>query len=222
MALFEQKAPPIMAGLMRDLAVTLNQAAGILGNIGEECGGFEQLTQTGGGGGRGWIQWDGPRREAFFAWCSTHGLQWISDEANYRYLVLETLTTEKAALAALKATSTVKDATDIFEAKDERAGVPALSVRELYANRALAAYNLAPKPVAPISFSTVTVPVTPPATQGTQQVNAASIKGLLGLLMGFAGIAMPFVPTMYQPLVMALIGLFGGGHALTSAAMQSK
>lgn len=149
MALFDDKAPAIMDALMRDVGVTDFQAGGILGNIGHECAGMTKLHQIG-GSAIGWAQWDGARKSAFAAWCARKGLDWQSDEANYRYLVLELLTSEKAALDALKATGTLGGATTTFEEKFERAGVPALMSRLNWAQRAMAAYAAAPRPIKPI------------------------------------------------------------------------
>ena len=140
MALFETKAPGLVVGFMRDLSLQDFQAGGILGNIGWECAGFEELSQIG-GTAYGWPQWDGSRREAYFAWCKAHNLDRAGDEANYGYLILELRTTEAAALAALRATKTLNEATDTFEAKFERAGVPALAARRAYAMRAMSAYH---------------------------------------------------------------------------------
>jgi hypothetical protein len=40
--------------------------------------------------------------------------------------------------------------------------------------------------------------------------------------MGFAGVLMPMVPPQYQPILAAIIGLFGGAHGLTSAATNKS
>jgi hypothetical protein len=67
-ALFIQKAPKVMRDLIRDFPeLTVEWAAAILGNLGHECVGFTQFEQQGGGGGRGWCQWDGDRREEWIA-----------------------------------------------------------------------------------------------------------------------------------------------------------
>ena len=55
--------------LMRDLGLTDLQAAGLLGNLGHESGGFRQLQEVapavaGSRGGWGLAQWTGPRRVA--------------------------------------------------------------------------------------------------------------------------------------------------------------
>src|SRR5262249_36370806 len=83
LSLCDTKGPKIMADLMRDFGLTDIQAAGILGNIGQECGGFtlwQEAHPLGGGqGGYGWCQWTGPRRTSFFAWCAQQGLSVQSD-----------------------------------------------------------------------------------------------------------------------------------------------
>lgn len=155
--LFEQKAPGIMAALMRDLGLQDYQAAGILGNIGHECGGFTDLVQGGAmvpndlsGNAVGWAQWDGVRKRDFLAWCAKNKLAWSSDEANYRYLLLELRGSERAALNALLKTRSLIEATDTFETKFERAGVPALASRRKYARQAMDAYMTSNKK--PLTF----------------------------------------------------------------------
>jgi len=155
MALFEQKAPAIMAALIRDLGMADYQAGGVLGNIGWECGGFQHLSQIG-GTARGWVQWDGARKKQFLAWCEKNGLVWTSDEANYRYLVLELRGSEHAALVALLKTRTLVEASDTFEEKFERAGKPALSGRRRFARQAMDAYAASDKK--PLTFG----PAPPP------------------------------------------------------------
>lgn len=62
---FARKAPWIMALLMRDFPLGLEDAAAILGNLGHESGGLVQLQElkpvvAGSRGGYGWAQWTGP------------------------------------------------------------------------------------------------------------------------------------------------------------------
>jgi hypothetical protein len=42
-AVFRRKAPTVMTDLMRDFGLEVDDAAAILGNLGHECAGFEQL-----------------------------------------------------------------------------------------------------------------------------------------------------------------------------------
>jgi hypothetical protein len=144
-AIFFTKAPGIMQRLIDDFGLTVIQAAGVLGNIGHECGGFRLMQEVnpigGGAGGFGWCQWTGPRRTTFMEFCTTNSLAATSDEANYGYLKKELQTTESAAIPALRATATLKDAVRTFEQKFERAGVKNYPRREKWARLALQAFQ---------------------------------------------------------------------------------
>ena len=64
--------------LMRDLGLSDVQAAGLLGNLGHETGGFRHLQEIApavpGPPGRLWpAQWTGPRRGALEGWCRARG-----------------------------------------------------------------------------------------------------------------------------------------------------
>jgi len=143
--------------LMRDLGLTDLQAAGLLGNLGHESGGFRQLQEVapvvaGSRGGWGLAQWTGPRRVAMEAWCRAHALDPAAPEAQYRYLCTELRTTEAAALAALRQAPTLEAATETVCRFFERPGVVALASRLDWARRALAALrDGAPAPQAPES-----------------------------------------------------------------------
>jgi hypothetical protein len=130
--------------LMCDLGLTEVQAAGLLGNLGHESGGFRQLQEIapavpGSRGGWGLAQWTGPRRAAMEAWCRAHGLDPASPEAGYGYLCVELRTTEAPALAALKQALTLEAATEAVCRHFERPGIAALASRLIWARRALAA-----------------------------------------------------------------------------------
>ncbi len=145
-AKFKEKAPRIMGWLMTDFGLTDVQAAGVLGNLGHECAGFTVMHEIGqpeGKGGYGWVQWTGPRREAFFAWCKAKGLDWRSDDGNYGFLKHELTTSETSAIPGVKGTNTVEEATQVFEQKFERAGVKHYPSREEWARKALAAFRAA-------------------------------------------------------------------------------
>lgn len=126
-----------------DLACSLIGVAGLFGNGDEESGGYNTLqeidpTVAGSAGGYGWMQWTGPRRRAYLAWCAQNGLQPASDEANYRYTVYELLHIETSALRALRQATTVEQAATIVCTKYLRPGIPHLSVRIACAQRAFA------------------------------------------------------------------------------------
>lgn len=143
---FETTAPVMMDDLIKDLGLTVEQAAGVLGNIGVECNGFRTMqeirpTVPGSRGGYGICQWTGPRRRAFEAYVSARNLNRDSYEANYGFLVHELKTTERNALSFLKKATDVNQATKTFMEKFERPGVPHLDGRFAYAARALRAYK---------------------------------------------------------------------------------
>ena len=116
--LFRQKAPGIMRDLIRDLGLSETQAAGILGNIGWECGGFKQLQEQnpvmGGPGGLGWCQWTASRRTEFEQWLSENGFNYQNDAANYGFLLNELRGSQAASVRAVRQTPNVEMATSEF------------------------------------------------------------------------------------------------------------
>jgi hypothetical protein len=145
---FGEKAPGIMRDLIRDFQFTDFQAAGILGNIGRETGGFTEFQERHPRvepGGFGWCQWTGDRRTQFDKFCRDNNLGddvgRKSDKANYGFLKLELETTKKSVVPHLRATSTLEKATEIFELEFEVAGVVAMDDRETWARRALNAFR---------------------------------------------------------------------------------
>lgn len=148
MSLFEQKAPSVMSALMMRFALKDFQAAGILGNLGRESGGFIYLREIGapdGKGGYGWGMWTGPRGVEFLTWCSAKNLDWKSDEANLGYLVHELTGEYRSTISALLKCRTLSDAVLAFERNYERAGVPAIGDRVIWGQRALNAYHATQK-----------------------------------------------------------------------------
>ncbi len=144
---FGQMAPSIMRDLMRDLGLTAVQAAGILGNIGLECGGFQHLQEInpvgGGAGGLGWCQWTGPRRTKFVKWATEKGLDCSSYEANYGYLLNELQGAYASSVRSLKQAQTVEVATTNFMHTFENPGVLNLSQRLRFATLALQEFERA-------------------------------------------------------------------------------
>lgn len=193
-ALFEQKAPGIMSLLMQDFPLTVEDAAAPLGNIGEECGGFELLQEQspigGGAGGFGWAQWTGPRRVQFLTYCSRANLDPKSDKANYGFLFVELKGAYAHVLDKVRAAVGVAAKVVAFMNGYEmpNAAYAHVDVRTAYANRAIAAYNVAPKPIPPL-FAPGTPPPAPPvsipvaagSTQGssTMAFNIGSVISLI-------------------------------------------
>lgn len=172
--LFEQKAPKIMSDLIRDLGISVEDAAAILGNLGHESGGFALLQEVhpvgGGRGGYGWAQWTGARRRSFEKFCTDRGLDKDSDRANYAYLLYELRNTERTALPLLKAATGLRKKVEAFELGFERAGIKHYDSREAYAKRALDAYFASlpqTRPPAPIPPPPDVEPIPPaPLPQG--------------------------------------------------------
>ncbi len=135
--------------LMRDLGLSDVQAAGLLGNLGHETGGFRHLQEVapavpGSRGGWGLAQWTGPRRLAMEAWCQARGRDPADPEAGYGYLCAELRGPEAPALVALRATTTLAAATEAVWRRYERPGVVAPARRLAWARRALAALRDGP------------------------------------------------------------------------------
>ena len=144
---FRAKAPVIMQKLVGELGLRDEQAAGILGNIGHECMGFQSLQEVkpirGGQGGWGWCQWTGPRRREFEKWATDNNLGLSSDDANYGFLVHELQGSMASSLRILKEAPTLEAATRVFMKSFENplARVAGLPSRLKYANLALKEYK---------------------------------------------------------------------------------
>lgn len=150
--LFAEKAPWIMALLMRDFGWTETDAAADLGNMGQECGGFRLLQEqhplvAGSKGGYGWAQWTGPRREAYLHFCAANRLDPASDEANYKFHRAELAGSYAYVIGKVKNAGTLEQKVYAFERGYERAGIPNYPSRNAWARKALAAWAAAPKPV---------------------------------------------------------------------------
>ncbi len=150
MTIFTDKVKLYNTRLEADLSVNDAQAAGIWGNLGVETGGFTALqeknpTVKGSRGGYGWMQWTGPRRKKYEAWCQTNSLNPADDETNYKYLVHETITDESHSLVQLRKTTTVEAAAETFMKQNLRPGMPHLPARQEYAKKAYLAMQDAKK-----------------------------------------------------------------------------
>lgn len=163
------------ARLQRDLALTREQVAGLLGNADVESAGFNTLQEmkpvvAGSRGGFGWMQWTGPRRRAYEAWGRATGADLSADETNYSYVVQEMKGDEKAALAALRKAATVDQAATTVCTRYLRPGVPHLDRRIASARAALGylggAIVVPPQVVTPVTPADPTQsfdPMRPPA-----------------------------------------------------------
>ncbi len=125
----------LMADLMRDFGLTPAQAAGVVGNLDHESGGFKSLQEIdpmveGARGGFGYAQWTGPRRRAFESWAAENGLDPTSYEANYGFLKHElTATPEGAVIDKLRGANSPDEAATVFSETFLRPGIPHMGSR---------------------------------------------------------------------------------------------
>lgn len=132
---FVKKAPDIMNKLIADFDLEPVKAAAILGNIGHECMGFRAMQEfkpTGkdGRGGFGWCQWTDTRRDAFEAFAKATGGDVMSDDTNYGFLKKELQTTHAAAIGAIVAAPSLRDAVVAFERNFEIAALATVNYDE--------------------------------------------------------------------------------------------
>jgi hypothetical protein len=145
---FAEKAPVIMRRLLADFTQLRDfHAAGILGNIGRETGGFrlmQEVRPKKGRGGLGWLQWTGPRRVNFENFCQPPERGTDTDEGNYTFMREEMKHAEAHGFGLFAQTGNIDDATEVFMSKVERPGVPALQERQDWARKALSAFQNPP------------------------------------------------------------------------------
>jgi len=120
----------LMGDLQNDLGVSPAVAAGIVGNLAHETGGFQDMQEIsplveGSRGGFGFAQWTGPRRVAFEKWADENNLDPSSYEANKGYLIHELKNTpEGRVLKDLAGVEDAQQAAQIFSDKFLRPGIP--------------------------------------------------------------------------------------------------
>ncbi|XHB99344.1 phage tail tip lysozyme [Nitratireductor sp. ac15] len=173
----------LMSDLMSDFGLTRSQAAGVVGNLAHESGGFYTLQERGyqrygkrARGGYGYAQWTGPRRRAFEKWSANKGLPLDSYAANYGFLKHELKTTYKRALGKIKNAKTARQAAIATEKHYEQPGTPHRSSRLAYTKAIEADANIptpTPRPNSP--------------TEQAQMVAASRDSMLQGGLLGFDG-----------------------------------
>jgi hypothetical protein len=120
----------LVTELQEELGLTLEQAAGLVGNLHVETGGFKFLQEIepavpGSRGGLGFAQWTGPRRVAFESWAEENGVDTNSYEANKGFLLHEIQnTSEGNFMDELRAAETAADAAMVVSSKFLRPGIP--------------------------------------------------------------------------------------------------
>jgi hypothetical protein len=125
----------LVSDLEEALGITRAQAAGLVGNLDHETGGFKFMQELdpavpGSRGGLGFAQWTGTRRKEFEAWAASNDMDVNSYEANLGYLVHEiSNTSEGRFLEELEGASTAEEAARIVSRKYLRPGKPNMPSR---------------------------------------------------------------------------------------------
>ena len=117
---FAAKSAKLTSDLMKDLGLTREQAAGLVGNLAHESAGLninieEKVANKHGTKGYGLAQWtDNPpgkgRRTQLANFAANSGLEINSYEAQYKFLLQELQTTESRALRLIKSAKTPEEA----------------------------------------------------------------------------------------------------------------
>jgi hypothetical protein len=166
-AAFQEIGPRIKSDLMRDFQLAPEQAAGIVGNLAHESGGFGTLQEIKpmiprSRGGFGYAQWTGPRRRQFESWAAENKLDPSSYEANYGFLKHELANTgEGRVLDRIRQTNDPAQATRIFSDVFLRPGIPGMGSREKWTQRALGFSQQPGNQAAPMPMATGGQPTAP-------------------------------------------------------------
>ena len=166
-ASFSSLSPRIIGDLQRDFpGLSKEDAAAIVGNLGEESGGFTKMKEGGGGPGRGWAQWTSEDRKAkFLANVQKHGGDLANYDANYETLRDELKGQYAGALRATMAAQGLQNKTHTFMKQFENPGVEHFDVRMQYAQSAFSGTGSAQEST-PVANTPVTPNMTPSADSG--------------------------------------------------------
>lgn len=146
---FDTEAPVLMQKLMDDFKVGVGTAAAVFGNAGLESNGFRSLQEkqplvVGSRGGYGIMQWTGPRRRLYEAYCERNHLDGSQMGTNYAFLFVELKGAEGmngALLQQMEKLTSLEAKTNYFMLHFLRPGIPHLDQRIKWAYRAQVAYT---------------------------------------------------------------------------------
>lgn len=205
--------------LMADFKLDLLSSVAIVGNAGHESGGFKQLQELkplvpGSKGGYGIMQWTGPRRRAYEAYCKRNKLNPADMMSNYKFLFVELKGPEGKVLPKLRAAKTLDEKVEVFCTTFLRPGIVHMPSRKKWAQRALAATMVTPptriEPTKP-------EPYTPPDATNHGEVKMDKLAMTLryviaGLGAGLVGFNLATQEDVANALtqVDALVGAVGG------------
>jgi hypothetical protein len=187
---FSEWAVVFMKRLMRDFALSADDAAAIIGNAGHESGGFQALQEKkplvpGSRGGYGIMQWTGPRRKAFEAYCARNGLSPSNMDANYKFLFVELQGPEGRVLGKLRAAPTLDAKVAVFSEGFLRPGIPHMASRRVWAARAITAYRAAVgSKAAPAPTKSAPPPRNAPSKPAVARKAPAGVIGIILAVIG--------------------------------------
>lgn len=143
---YNKWAVEFIALLMKDFNLSVEDAAAIVGNAGHESAGFKSLQElkplvAGSRGGFGIMQWTGPRRREYEAYCKRNSLNPSDMMANYKFLYVELKGPEGKVIAPLKQAKGLDAKVEVFSSVFLRPGIPHMDSRKVWARRALEAWN---------------------------------------------------------------------------------
>lgn len=207
MADTELIARQLLSDLKRDYGLTNEQAAGVVGNLMHESGGFQSLqeinpTVPGSRGGYGFGQWTGPRRDAFDTYIKETGLDPTSYDANYGFLKNELATDpyERRQFNTVKKATTAAEAARLVSENYLRPGIPHNSQRVRYAEQILPYANMPVPPGELPSVGTLTDTGRPVPKPEAQSNDLRLMRGPMGNAMQpiqFGPMGTPNVDSLY-------------------------
>ena len=194
-----QMRAALMTRVMRDYNLSPEQAAGVVGNLSHETGGFRLMQEArplAGRGGWGLAQWTGPRRREFEAFAQQNGGNLRDFNTQYSFLDRELRGQTRGAwspnsgLEGLRGVNSTRDATAYFSRNFERPGIPHMGSRMNHAEQALADYwrysggtaATTPSPVAAATFNPAAIPA-PAPVEAPLAVNQHILSDSLGRRM---------------------------------------
>lgn len=185
MAYFEDNVVWMMDKFISDFDADKLDASAVFGNAGHESAGFQSLQELkplvkGSRGGFGIMQWTGPRRREYEAYCERSGKDPVSMQTNYDFLFVELSGPEGKVLQKLKAAKTLDEKTEVFSKVFLRPGIPHLDSRKLWALKALKAYEKAKKDNS--KDVSVVVPKDEPKVVKKDEPKIETKKSLLSLI----------------------------------------
>ena len=86
------------------------------------------------------MQWTGPRRREYEAYCNRNKLNPADMDTNYKFLFVELKGPEGRVLEKMKYATTLDDKVEVFSKTFLRPGIPHMDSRKVWAKRAYTAY----------------------------------------------------------------------------------